>query len=159
MSNMTDPMNALKQLQIALDKRVVQLTPCEIYRDLSVIIDQPNGKSRFTYVFMENGLVQAVSLFVLAELVEGIPCFNVGYAVVENKRGKGLGTKVLKQGVDELLNGSRRNGIPEFYIEAIVYETNDPSNKLAKKVISEAPESITDCFSGEAAFHYIRKVK
>lgn len=156
---MTDPMSALTQLQTDLDKKVVQLTPCEIHRELGMIADQPNGKTRFTYALMEGKDVHAVSLFVLVESIDGLPCFTIGYAVVENKRGKGVGAKIVNQGIDELRNRFKRNGIPEFYIEAIISKANEPSNRLAKKMFSVIPESITDCYSGEASFRYVGKVK
>ena len=159
MSNMTDPMNALTQLQIALDNGVVLLTPCEIHKELGVIADKPNGTPRFTYALIKNGKVQAVSLFALAQPIEGIPCFNIGYAVIEKERGKGIATQLVKKGIDELQNGFKRNGIAEFYIEAVVSVSNEPSNKLAEKLISDSPASGTDCFSGEACLQYVRKVK
>lgn len=156
---MTDPTDALTQLQIALDNRAVQLIPCEIHRELGVIADTPNGKTRFTYALMKGKEVKAVSLFVLVEPIDGTPCFTIGYAVVENERSKGVGTKIVKQGIDELQNGFKRNGISEIYIEAIISKANEDSNRLAKKVFSTPPESITDCYSGEASFRYVRKLK
>ncbi len=155
---MTDPMNALEQLQIALDKGVVQLTPCEIHKELGVIADQPNGTPRFTYALMKKGKVQGVSLFALAEPIEGLPCFNIGYAVIENVRGKGIASELVRKGIDKLRNGFKRNGIAEFYIEAVVSVTNEPSNRLASKLISDTPKSGSDCFSGEESFQYVRKV-
>lgn len=159
MSSITDPMNAHTQLQVAFDKRVVQLTPCEIYRELGMIADKPNGTPRFTYTLIKDEKVQAVSLFALTEPIKDIPCFNIGYAVIEKERSKGIAAQIVKKGIDELQHGLKRKGISEFHIEAVISVTNEPSKKLAEKLISDSPISGTDSFSGEAVLQYVRKVK
>ena len=159
MPQMTDPINALKELQKALDNNLVQLTPCDIHNDISVIVDQPTGVPRFTYALVESRKVTAISLFVLTEPIEGLPCFNVGYAVLDNKRGKGIGTDILKKGIEEMHQGFARNGHKEFYIEAVVGVENHPSNSIAKKIISTTPIQDQDHFSGEEAFQYLRKLQ
>lgn len=159
MSQMTDPMNALKELQKALVNNWVKLTPCDIHKEISVIADQPNGVVRFTYAIVENGKVQAVSLFALTDPVEGLPCFNVGYAVLVNMRDKGIGTEILRKSIEEIYKGFARNGHREFYIEAVVGVENHASNSMAKKLISESPSRGQDHFSGEEAFQYLRKLQ
>lgn len=54
--------------------------------------------------------------------------------------------------------GLARNGIPEFYIEAIVGAGNMASRKIAEQVISNEPEAITERLSGLPAFKYVRKI-
>jgi len=159
MPQMTDPMNALKELQKALENKWVKLTPCDIHKEMSVIADQPNGVVRFTYALVENGKVHAISLFAITDPVEGLPCFNVGYAVLENMRGNGSGTEILKKGIEELYQGFARNGHREFYIEAVVGVENHASNSMAKKLISESPSRCQDHLSGEEAFQYLRKLQ
>ena len=51
-----------------------------------------------------------------------------------------------------------RNGIPEFYIEAIVGAGNMASRKIAEQVISNEPEAITEELSGQPAFKYVRRI-
>ncbi len=159
MSQMTDPMNALRELQKALDNNWVQLTPCNIYKEIYVIADKPNGVVRFTYALIKNGRVCAVSLFALTDPIEGLPCFNVGYAVLEEMRGKGIGSDILRKGIEEIHQGFYRNGHKEFYIEAVVGLDNHPSNSIAKKLISDTPTRGKDHFSGEEAFQYLRKLQ
>ncbi len=159
MSQMTDPMNALRELQKALDNKWVDLTPCDIYKEISIIVDQPNGVPRFTYAIVESGKVHAVSLFALADPVERLPCFNVGYAVLESVRGNGIGTEILRKSIDEIYTGLARNGQKMFYIEAIVAIENKSSNSIAKKLISNSPTRCQDQFSGEDAFQYLRKLQ
>lgn len=159
MSSMTDPMNALVELQRALDRRTVRPQPCEIHKDISVIFDQPNGTPRYTYAKVNNGKVQSIAVFALTEPVEGIPCFQMGWATVESVRGQGLATDTTTKGIDEIRNGLKKHGAGKFYIEAIVSDSNQHSNKIAKKLLSDSPVKCTDSFSGEPAVQYLRMVK
>jgi hypothetical protein len=155
---MTDPMQALVQLQSALDNRIVRLRPCEIHKDLSVIADEPNGRPRFTYAKLEGTKVQSISLFALVDPVDGFPCFQMGCATVEAVRGRGFATDVTTKGIDELRNGIKRNRVEKFYVEAIVSVANEPSNRLAQKLLSASPVNCIDAFSGEPALQYLRIV-
>jgi RimJ/RimL family protein N-acetyltransferase len=158
-TSMTDPMDALRGLQTALDSGIVAMRPCELHSELAVLLDQPTDKPRFTYALIEKNSVVAVALFVLAEPVRGVRCFSIGYAVIEARRNEGIGSRILEQAIDELRNGLARNGAREFYLEAIVSTQNLASNRVARKLISKSPESGTDCFSGEQIFQYFRKVE
>src|SRR5262245_31431502 len=95
-----NPMGALTGLQTALDAQTVSLQACELHPKLAFLVDEPNGKVRFTYALIENGAVIAVALFVLTDRVKGVPCFNIGYAVVESRRGTGVATQTLEQGIE-----------------------------------------------------------
>lgn len=151
-------MDALNGLQAALDARAVQLSPCQLHSSIKVLLDHPNGTPRFTYAYVVGRTVQAIALFVLVEPYEGLPCFQVGYAVLGTMRGKGVGTHVLAQSIDELKNGLSRTPMKEFYLEAIVSTGNDPSNAIARRLISDSPSTCTDQFSNEPALQYFRKV-
>jgi hypothetical protein len=155
----TDPMDALVGLQSALNVRSVQLRPCELHSELNVLLDHPNGVPRFTYALVQNNKVHAIALFVVTKPVEGIPCFNIGYAVVESMRNMGVATKILQQAISELMHGLGRSSAKEFYLEAIVSTANLASNKLAQKLISDSPDTGTDAFSGEPIFSYLRKIR
>lgn len=156
---MTDPMNALIGLQRALDSGVVRPRPGDLHSELAVIFDEPNGTPRFTYALVGQSSVQAIALFVRTDPVQGIHCFNIGYAVVEAARRKGLGSKVLGLALDELKNGLGRAGIAELYVEAVVSTDNAPSNKLASKLISGQPDPGVDSFTGEPMLHYLKKIE
>jgi len=155
---MTDPMNALTALQQALNAGGVRLALGSIDAELSFIFDQPNGTPRFTYALVDRSEVLAIALFVTADPVQGTPCFNIGYAVVEAARRRGLGFKVVSLAFDELTHGLKRAGVVMFYVEAVISIDNLPSNGLAKKVFSEPPDSGVDSFSGEPMLHYLKKV-
>ena len=154
---MTDPMNALVELQKALDKRVpLPKQKCTIYKDLLLIADQPAGKMRLTYAKIENGKVIAISLFVVVDPLDGLPVFHAGNAVLESRRGEGLGESILSQGIEELHHGFKKIGKGNFWIEGIVSVSNDASNKIARRVISDSPVAVTDEFSGEPALQYLK---
>jgi hypothetical protein len=154
---MTDPMGALVKLQAALDSRIpLQQQRCEIYKNLRLITDKPAGKWRFTYAKLEKDKVIAVSLFVLIAPIEGITCFHAGNAVIESRRGKGLGLAILSQGMEELHHGFKKQGAKKFYVEGVVSVPNEPSNKIARRLLSDNPTAITDAFSGEPALQYLK---
>ena len=158
-NSITNPMDALYSLQRALDDGIVALTACELYPELAVLLDQPTDKPRFTYALIEKKKVIAIALFVLTEPVQNLPCFSIGYAVTESRRSVGIGSRILEQAIEELRHGLSRNRVSEFYLEAVVSTENTPSNKLARRLISDAPERGTGCFSGEPIFQYLRKIE
>jgi hypothetical protein len=157
--SMTDPMNALVQLQSALDGRIIQLRQCEIHKDVSVFVDHPRGLPRFTYAKVKQGKVQSISLLVNIQPIDGALAFQMGWATLEPLRGRGLATDVVTKSIDELRSGLKRNGHDKFYLEAIISITNEHSNKLAKKLVSDSPVSCTDAVSGEPALQYLRLVQ
>lgn len=159
MPEMTNPMNALTQLQIALDNNVISPTSCELHKDILVEVDQPNGLPRYTYFKHSKSKVQAIALFVLIEHIEGTPCFQMGWATLESVRNLGHATNIVEKGIDELKNGLQRHGIKIFYLEAIISSSNQASIKLATKLISDSPTECTDSFSGEPALQFLRLVK
>lgn len=156
---MTDPMDALKELQKAIDAQLVQMNPCELNPHLQVLLDHPNGTPRFTYAQIDHGKVQATVLAVGADFVEDIPCFQIGYAVAPQYRSKGVGQQILQQALAEFKNGMSRTQLTEFYVEAIVSTDNLPSNKIASSLISQSPTPCTDEDTNEPALQYLCKVK
>ncbi len=156
MTQMTDPMDGLTKLQLAMDNKWVELEDCESFDDVKVIFDRPNGEYRFSYAKVIDNSVQAFAVFVIVEPIEGVTCINLGYAVPEHNRGKGLGTEILTKSIEELKNGLGKNGISEFYLEAIISRSNIASQKIASKIISSTPEECTDSFSGQPAYSYTK---
>lgn len=160
MAVMTDPMAALNSLQQAIDNRLVVFQRCKVHRDLQVLLDEPApGKRRFTYANISNGKVMAIAMFAVADHVSGIPCFQLGYAVLESMRNSGLGAATVRKSIEEISNGFKATPIKRFYIEAIVGVSNIPSNKLAAKMLSSTPEECTDAFSGQPALQYLRLIE
>ena len=156
---MVDPMDAPLKLQEAIDRDVVRLRPGDVYPDLGVWMDKPAGRPRLTYAKTTGRTVEGIALFVHTDPIDGIPCFQTGYAVIETIRRKGVGSDIVTKGIEEMKNGLRRNGVKEFYVEAVVGVGNVASNKLAKRLLSDTPEEITDELSGEQAFQYLKLIK
>lgn len=156
---MTDPMEALKGLQSALDAGTVQLQRCDLHSDIQVLLDDANGTPRFTYAQIDEGKVLAVAILILVQPIEGVRCFQLGYAVTESMRGKGIGSGIVKKAIDEFENGLGRTAMKEFFIEAIVSDGNVASNQIAKQLISDSPEACTDFYSKEPAYQYLRRFR
>jgi hypothetical protein len=108
---------------------------------------------------MDRGKVLSISLFALTEPVSGIPCFQIGYAVVESMRQKGLASDIVAKGIHELRNGLKRNGAQQFYVEAVVAVPNTASNKLAKRLLSDNPKPCVDAYSGKPAMQYLKLIE
>lgn len=155
---MTDPMDGLNGLQLALNAGTVQLSQCDVHPGLKVLLDHPNNTPRFTYAQVDGKSVQAIALIVLTEPLEALPCFQLGFAVVEPLRGRGVGSRIVRQAMDELVNGLSRTPMKEFYLEAVVSRENHASIAILKRLISEPPKSCKDGFSGDSAFQYLQKI-
>lgn len=156
---MVDPMDTLVKLQSALDQGIVRMQRCELDPNLRVLMDNPAGSVRITYASIEKGKVQGLAVFGMNGHIEDSPCFQVGYAVLEAKRQKGLASDLVKKGIEEMRNGFGRNGAKKFYVEAVVGVSNEPSNRLAKRLLAATPEEITDKFSGEPAKRYVKLIE
>jgi hypothetical protein len=151
-------MDALISLQLAVDSDGVQLRHCDLHDELRLVVDSPNGTPRFTYAIMKDGKVHAIASFVQADPIDGTPCFNIGYAVAEAVRRRGLGVRVLELAIEEFANGMSRTPIRGIYLEAVVSVQNVPSNKIARQVMFSEPKEDVDCFSGEPVNQYLRKL-
>lgn len=159
MSQMVDPIIGLRALQDALDNNLVEMSPCELTSEIEVHFDRPNGEYRYSYAKIQNGIVQALVQFVVNEPLNGLPCFGIGYAVIEERRQKQLGTLVVSKSIDEMVNGLSKNGLSRFYFEAIIGRNNFASQHLAAKLISNDPRECVDSYSGEDAFAYTRLIE
>ncbi|WP_157219528.1 hypothetical protein [Flavisphingomonas formosensis] len=79
---------------------------------------------RYTYALIDGGEVTAVALLALTEAIEGVPTFQLGYAVMEARRGTGRAQRVAMAAINEICRGLRRNGIPKLYFEAVIDREN-----------------------------------
>lgn len=154
---MTDPLQALVSLQAEIRKGM-PTHPTEKYPSVRVVVDERNGRARYTYARIEHGRVKAMAMFVSTDKIDGIGSFQVGYAVPETYRGRGWAIEILKQGLDELSNGLARHGAKQFYVQAVVGTSNLASIGVATRLLSETPVSTTDSVSGEPALAFTRLV-
>jgi hypothetical protein len=156
MPEIANPMDALLTLQPAIDQGEVTLRRCASQKGLWILVDLPNGEPRTTYVVRKKGLVQCIVQFVPADPIDGVPCLSTGYATIEAARKRGLASATLTQAIDDMRAGLRKHGVHRFYVEAIVSQSNVPSQKVAERVLGPAANSATDHFSGEPIYQYVK---
>lgn len=154
-----DPMLGLKLLQKALNRGEVRMDRCERHPDLQVHEDRPNGLRRITYAVVNHGRVRATIVFSPDGTEEEIPVFGIGYAVAEKFRGQGLASTTVRKAIEELRHLLGREFTGPFYVEAMVATSNDASNRLARRIISDSPVAVTDEVSGEPSFRYRQLVE
>lgn len=152
---MVDPHAALISYQDALLNGYIQPQQCELFRDMTILIDEINGKQRLTYALVDGLKVKATVTYIENGFLNDKLCFQVGYAVNTEYRNQGIAKDALNKSIAEIQHGFRRV-IPAFYIEAIVEIDNVASQKVAARSISGTPDQITDSFSGLPALLYTR---
>jgi len=155
---MTDPSDGMKSFQKELRRGGIAIQVTKTDPNLFIHRDAPNGppEIRFTYVRLKGKTVTAI--FAAEPPIDGKPSFAVGYAVPKAFQKQGRAKDVLVAAIADMQAGLFRNGIPEFYIEAIVAADNAASRKIAEQVISDEPEAITEGLSGLPAFKYVRRI-
>lgn len=155
---MTDPEDALKLFQYAFERGQIPVEPGRIDPTLLFAPDQPNGRSRFNYMRAKGKTLCALVMFAHSDMIEGLPCFNIGYAVAESFRGQGLAKSTLVAALDELTNGLTGARISTIHVEAVIAPDNIVSQRVAAAIFDGIPTSITDSESGLPALHYIRRI-
>lgn len=145
MAQMPDMMESLNSLQEALSQKYpLQIKPCDLNKAYQVILDRPFGNIRFSYAKIVKGQIHAFSVFAHADPIEGIACFNIGYAVVPKYRGKGLAVEAVNVGIEELKRGLGRAGVREFYLESVIDATNTASIKVSENLFAAAGTEVKD---------------
>ena len=156
----TDPSDGMRSFQRELRRGRMAIQVARTDPNLFVHRDAPSGppEYRFTYVRLKGKTVTAMVIFAAQPPEDGKPYFAVGYAVPKRFQSQGRAKDVLVAALADMQVGLARNGIPEFYIEAIVAADNEASRKIAEQLISDKPEAITEGHSGLPAFKYVRRV-
>lgn len=157
MGTMTDPSVAMMSFQEELLAGRLSLERGRLDNDLHFMADAVPGVPRFTYVRLEGNRVIAFATFVMTEPYKGSPCMQLGYAVPEEERGRGLATDLVGAAIAELRNGFA--GHPPFAVEAVVGVENFASQKVASRTLTEQRREIIDGVSGKPAYQYIQKFK
>ena len=157
-TRMTDPTDTLTAFQEALRDGLVTPQRCDLDRELYVHLDQPGGTPRFTYVRLDGNTVTALGVLVVVEPIDGIACFQLGYAVPLAFRGHGSAADLVIAAIAEMRQGFGRAGAKNFCIEAVVGADNTVSQRVAEKVGFGTPKDITDKLSGKPALQYVLNV-
>jgi len=153
---MTDPSDALPLFQRSLTLGLIPIQCGTLDKNLYIATDDVNGHHRFSYMKLRDRTILALVQFVNIDPLDGIPCFQAGYAVPENFRGQGLGKASFKAALDEMALGFSRFG--DFYVETIVGLDNPASQKISERVLGGSPQEISDSVSGKPALRYLRRI-
>ena len=155
MPALTDPFPAFVSFQEVFGARQLEIQRGRLDSRLRVHYDKPNGAPRFTYVLLDGRTVTSMVEMVVCDPVEGLPCFNVGYAVAPAYRGRGLAKQLLVAAIAEMRTGFTGN--PPFYVEAIVSVNNIASQHVAAHGITTEIVECTDDATGEACYQYLKQ--
>lgn len=158
MQQRVDTMFALKSFSAAFQRGEINVQAGNIHSDVLVHSDEPMGVPRITYASLNGPMVGAIAMISPAGYRDGLPVFQIGYAVLQNLRKRGFAKHIVTCAIDEFSAGISRSGIREFFIEAIVGKRNTASNKVAEAVIGGNPNEILDENTGELSYQYIRMI-
>lgn len=154
---MTDPSVAMTSFQAALEAGLLPLRRGRSDEHLYVLADDELGVLRYTFARLREERVIAFANLVATEPYEGSPCLQLGYAVPEAERGRGLATDLVRAAIKELQ--AIFADYPPFVVEAVVGMDNVASQRVAARTLTEQPTEVVDKMSGQAAFQYLRKVQ
>lgn len=94
----------------------------------------------------------------LNEPIKGVPTFQLGYAVLESRRGGGRAQRIVMAAIDEICRLLCRNGFSKLYFKAMVDRENMLSLHIAEKVIGGPRTECLDHASGVPAIQFQRLV-
>lgn len=155
---MADPMSALlsfqKEISAGMPTAASDGSP-----NIRVVRDELNGETRFSFARVEHGQVKSLVMFISGGNKNGVPCFDVGYAVATPWRGRGYAKEIIAQGLKELSVGLRlATGLSAFWVVAVIGMENFASQAVAKSTLSNTFEEIVDDFSGLPALVFRRLI-
>jgi len=153
-----NPMDAFKTFEPALKRGKLAVERGRVDPELLVHMDQPQGKVRITYARMQGDSIVGIAIITPAEFENGLPVFQIGYAVPQHLRKRGIAKALAGAAIAEFTAGIARGGIVHFYMEAIVGIGNVASQKVAAHVIGGIPKETEDHNSGEPAVQYIMEI-
>lgn len=157
MSLMADPIIILKSLQQALNDGM-PLEQSEIEADYKFFYDEPNGGRRFSFAKIINREAQSLAIFGLENPLNGLICYNVGYAVNERHRGHGLALEAVNFGLERLKTTLKSEGVSQFYLEAIIDKNNLHSINITNKLFLSPGVPTIDGESGTPSLHFKRLI-
>jgi hypothetical protein len=113
---------------------------------------------RMDYFYLEEDIVTVLVMVAHAPPVDGLPVFQLGYAVPRQYRKQGYAQRAVLAVINEIEEGCRLSGRSEYFVEAIVAQDNKASQGVAAKTISNSPEPIIDPDSDEEVLRYRRRM-
>ena len=153
MSEMADPIVILNRFQEVLDQGM-PLDSDELEENYKFYYDEPENGRRFSFVKVINREAQSLVIFGLEDPIEGLTCYNVGYAVKESFRGRGFAIEAINHGLKKLIKQLSDEGIKKFYLEALIDKNNINSISVAKRFFSDEPVLTIDRESGTISLQF-----
>lgn len=158
MPSLVNPMDTFKTFEPALKRGELEVERGRVDPKLIVHMDQPDGTVRITYARMKGESVIGIAIITSAEFENGLPVFQIGYAVPQHLRKRGIAKELVRAAIDEFTAGVARGGIVHFYMEAMVGVKNTASQIVAAHVFGGEPRQTTDQNSGEPVLQYIMEI-
>jgi len=158
MSLMPDPIVILDSLQQVLNDGM-PVDPGELRDGYKMFYDELNGGKRYSFAKIIDGQAQALSIFGLEDPIGGVVCYNLGYAVKESLRRRGLAIEAVLKGLEILRVELGSIGIEKFYLESVVAKTNIPSIKVAEKIFSESGVLMNERDTGTLSLYFKKLIK
>jgi len=151
---------SFKEFSDAFDKKIIDLHPCEISKDLYLHVDKPEGTIRLTYAMFSNDktTVTAITIIHFYEPYQnGISKWSMGWCVHPDYRNKQLGYTIARLALDEFVKNMGPKMPSDFYIEASVDAGNIASRRIAEKLIGN--EEIVRGKDNVEAYSYLKEYK
>lgn len=149
----------LNQIASAIRARSIEIQPGKLFDDIYCHGDKPAGVPRFTYVMfsptVENEVIARCTIIYDTQK-NGLSCWQIDWAVLEQYRRKHFGGTIAKKAITEFVNGMQNIMTNGFIIEAIVDQENEASKKIANELIGNE-EIILDESTGRNVHSYLRK--
>ena len=159
MADIVDPMAAFLSFGPAMRNGSIDPRPSPQDPDLLVFRDNPLGKPRLAFAHVEDDEVCALALIAPAEPYDGLPCFQIGYAVAQHLRGQGRGTAIARAAIADFARNIGHSGVSSFYLEAMVGTENTASRKIAETLIGGMSRETVEQPSGKPAVQYMVKME
>lgn len=128
----------LRQIAIAIKNGSISLEQGRIFDDIYVHLDEPLGVPRTAYVMFNPSIQNQVigwCVIIFNRVQDGIPTFQIDWAVLPQYRQKKWGITVATKGLAEFVAGMGKKLPTGFYIEAIVDDDSEPSKKIARSLV------------------------
>lgn len=129
----------LKQIAIAIKDGTISIEKGRIFDDIYVHSDNPLGDLRISYVMFSPSVrnqVVARCAFNSSNLIEGIPSFQIDWAVLEPYRKQNWGKTIATKATAEFAGGMKKWLPDGFYVEAVVDEENEASKRIGRALLS-----------------------
>lgn len=128
----------LRQVAVAIKNGAIEVQRGKVFDDIYAHVDTPSGTPRLTYVMFNPSVktdVIARCVILLDRAQNGVPIWQIDWAVSGQHRGKGLGETIASKAMGEFTSGMKGKLQSGFAIEAIVDDGNEASKKIARSLL------------------------